>query len=303
MPFGRLISSLLGLFRRSATLVILGLDGAGKTTMLNYLRKGQPGSTIPTVGANYEKLKVRNLEFNVWDLGGQRSLRRIWAEYAEKADAIIFVIDSADRERFDEAKKELWHVVSMIKEKGRNSRGRIPLLVLANKADLEEAATVMEVIDYFELTKLDEIPWQVVWTSALTGFGLFEAFAWLYEQLTGSEVIHPMRIEELVILDEEGNPLVSTSSSKSMTLSAFISLAKNYTEDALREIPQSIEMRNKKIIIAYRKGLLAAALIPKRSPESKVRALLVDVINITSKTRDYGKIKDVLLDMMSKYAE
>ncbi len=295
MPFGKLISNLLGLFKRSATLVILGLDGAGKTTLLNYLRKGEPGSTIPTVGANFERLRVRNLEFNVWDLGGQRSLRRIWAEYAEKADAIIFVIDSADRERFEEAKTELWNVISMMKRK-------IPLLVLANKADLEEAATVMEVIDYFELTKLEGIPWQVVWTSAITGFGLFEAFAWLYEQLTGGEVIHPMRIEELVILDEHGNPLVSTSTSKSLTLSAFLSLTKNYTEDALRDIPQSIEMKDRKIVIAYKKGILAAALIPKRSPESKVRALLMDVINSIAKSKDYSRVKDILIDMMARYA-
>lgn len=296
MPLREILSNLLGLFHKSATLVILGLDGAGKTTLLNYLSKGDPGSTIPTVGANYERFRVRKLEFNVWDLGGQKSLRRIWAEYAEKADAIVFMIDSADRGRFDEAKKELWNVVHLMK---RNA----PLLLLANKADLEEAATVMEVIDYFELTKLEGIPWQVVWTSALTGFGLFEAFAWLYEQLTGGEIMHPMRIEELVILDEQGSPLVSTSSSRSMTLSAFISLIKSYTEDALREIPLTIEMKGKKIVIAYKRGLLAAALIPKESPESKVRALLVDVINITSKTGDYSKVKDVLLDMMTKYVE
>ncbi len=296
MAFRKLISGILGLFRKSATLVILGLDGAGKTTLLNYLKKGEPGSTIPTVGANFERLKVRNLEFNVWDLGGQRSLRRIWEEYAQRADAVIFVIDSADRERFDEAKMEFWNVVPLLR------RG-CPLLVLANKADLEEAATVMEIINYFELTRLDSIPWQVVWTSALTGFGLFEAFAWLYEQLTGGEITHPMRIEELVILDEEGNPLISTTSSQGLTLGAFLSMARNYTKNTLSDIPQSIEMRERKVVIVQRHGLLAAALIPKRSPESKVRALLVDVINSIAKTKDYQRAKDILLDMMAEYVE
>ena len=111
-----------------------------------------------------------------------------------------------------------------------------------------------------------------------------------------------MRIEELVILDEHGNPLVSTSTSKSLTLSAFLSLTKNYTEDALRDIPQSIEMKDRKIVIAYKKGILAAALIPKRSPESKVRALLMDVINSIAKSKDYSRVKDILIDMMARYA-
>ncbi|MDK2372924.1 MAG: Arf family protein [Candidatus Korarchaeota archaeon] len=296
MGFRKLVSGLLGLFRKSATIVILGLDGAGKTTMLNYLMKGEPGSTIPTVGANFERIRIKSIEFNIWDLGGQRSLRRMWAEYADKADAIIFMIDSADEERFDEAKKELWNVVSIMK------RG-VPLLILANKADLEEAATIMEIIERFELTKLEGITWQVVWTSALTGFGLFEAFSWLYEQLTGKQVTHPLRIEEMVILDEEGNPLVSTSSSRSLTLSAFLALTKNYTGEALSDVPQSIEMRDRKIIIVSRGGFLAAALIPKLSPESKVRALLVDVLDNIAKVRDQERAKDILMNMMEKYIE
>ncbi len=296
MAFRRLISGLFRLFKRSATIVILGLDGAGKTTLLNFLMKGEPGETIPTVGANFERVRIRNIEFNIWDLGGQRSLRRMWAEYADKADAIIFMIDSADRERFEEAKEELWKVISMM-------RKGVSLLILANKADLENAATVMEVIDEFELTKLEGITWQVVWTSALTGFGLFEAFSWLYEQLTGKQVMHPLKIEEMIILDDEGNPLISTSSSRSLTLSAFLALTRNYAGEALSDMPQSIEMKDRKIIIVSKYGLLGAALIPKLSPESRVKALLVDVLYNIAKVKDQRRAKDILMEMMERYVE
>ncbi|MEM0192312.1 MAG: Arf family protein [Candidatus Korarchaeum sp.] len=296
MSFQRLVSGIFGLFKKPTTLVILGLDGAGKTTMLNYILRGEPGVTVPTVGANFEKFKIRELEFNVWDLGGQRALRGMWEEYAEKADAVIFVLDSADRERFNEAKEELWRIVSVMK-KGK------PLLVIANKADLDNAATVMEVIEALELTKLEGMTWQIVWASALTGFGLFEAFAWIYEKLTGKEVSHPLRIEELIVLDEKGNPLISTTSTTSLTLSAFISLVRSYTTESLKDIPQTIEMRDKKLIIAIRGGLIGAALIPRYSSESKVKALLVDVLNNVAEVRDREKAREVLIKVVERYVE
>lgn len=296
MSLQRLVSGVLGLFKKPTTLVILGLDGAGKTTMLNYILRGEPGVTMPTVGANFEKFKIRGLEFNVWDLGGQKALRGMWEEYAEKADAVIFVLDSADRERFDEAKEELWRIVSVTKKSK-------PLLVIANKADLDNAATVMEIIEALDLRKLEGMTWQIVWASALTGFGLFEAFAWIYEKLTGKEVSHPLRIEELVVLDEKGNPIISTTSTTSLTLGAFISLVRNYTIESLRDIPQAVEMRDKKLVIAIRGGLMGAALIPRYSSESKVKALLVDVLNNISEVRDREKAKEVLIKVVERYVE
>ncbi|MEM3372181.1 MAG: Arf family protein [Candidatus Korarchaeum sp.] len=291
-----IISGILKLFKEPTKLVILGLDNAGKTTMLNYLLRGEPGSTIPTVGVNFEKFTIRGVEFNVWDLGGQRALRRIWEDYAENADAVIFVVDSADRSRFKEAKEELWRIISVMK---RNK----PLLIVANKADLDNAATVMEIIDALDLRKLEDRTWQIVWASALTGFGLFEAFAWIYEKLTGKEVSHPLRIEELVVLDERGNPLISTTSTTSLTLSAFVSLMRNYTTESLRDIPQTIEMRDKKLIIAIRGGLIGAALIPRYSSESKVKALLVDVLNNIAEVRDREKAREVLIKVVERYVE
>jgi small GTP-binding protein len=296
VSFKRLVSGIFGLFKKPTTLVILGLDGAGKTTMLNYLLTGEPGVTAPTVGANFERFKVRELEFNVWDLGGQKALRGMWEEYAEKADAIIFVVDSADRDRFPEAKEELWRIVSLIKKSK-------PLLIIANKADLENAATVMEVIEALELTKLEGMTWQIVWASALTGFGLFEAFAWIYERLTGKEVSHPLRIEDLIVLDEKGNPIISTSSATSLTLSAFVSLVRNYTTESLKDIPQTIEMRDKRLIIAIREGLIGAALVPRYSSESKVKALLVDVLNNIARVKDRERAREALMEVIERYVE
>ncbi len=290
----KLIKLFLG-FKNSVTIVMLGLDKAGKTTILNYLRSGDPGVTIPTMGANYERFSVRNLELKVWDLGGQKAFRKMWVEYAERADAIIFVIDAADRSRFLEAKQEFWKVVSMVRRK-------VPVLILANKADLENAATPGEIIDFLEPYKLGDRPWQVVWTSGLTGFGLYEAFGWLYEKLTGERILTPVKIEDIIIIDDKGRPLIrSPANSRSVTLSAFLSLAKDFVKESMEDIPTSIEMQDKKIVIVSNTGLLAAAVIPRRAPESQVRALLSDVLNRLVRSKSYDRAKEILTDTISKY--
>jgi hypothetical protein len=145
--------------------------------------------------------------------------------------------------------------------------------------------------------------WQIVWASALTGFGLFEAFAWIYERLTGKEVSHPLRIEDLIVLDERGNPIISTSSTTSLTLSAFVSLVRNYTTESLKDIPQTIEMRDKRLIIAMREGLIGAALVPRYSSESKVKALLVDVLNNIARVKDKERAREVLIEVIERYVE
>ena len=105
--FIRLFQSLFG--SKEVRILILGLDNAGKTTILYRLQNDSEENiqTIPTIGFNVEVLQYKNIKFQVWDLGGQTSIRPYWRCYYPNTDAIIFVVDSCDTERLHIAKQEL----------------------------------------------------------------------------------------------------------------------------------------------------------------------------------------------------
>ncbi|EOY31733.1 ADP-ribosylation factor 3 isoform 2 [Theobroma cacao] len=102
--FTRMFSSLFG--NKEARILVLGLDNAGKTTILYRLQMGEVVSTIPTIGFNVETVQYNNIKFQVWDLGGQTSIRPYWRCYFPNTQAIIYVVDSSDTDRLVIAKEE-----------------------------------------------------------------------------------------------------------------------------------------------------------------------------------------------------
>lgn len=158
-------------------ILILGLDGAGKTTILYRLQVGEVVTTIPTIGFNVETVAYKNLKFQVWDLGGQTSIRPYWRCYFSNTDAIIYVVDSMDRERIGISKTEL---VSMLEEEELKNA---ILCVFANKQDIEGAMTATEVANSLGLPSLKNRKYQIFKTSAVKGSGLDEAMEWLANAL------------------------------------------------------------------------------------------------------------------------
>ncbi|KIH58696.1 ADP-ribosylation factor family protein [Ancylostoma duodenale] len=146
---GGVLSYFRGLFgQREMRILILGLDGAGKTTILYRLQVGEVVTTIPTIGFNVEQVEYKNLKFQVWDLGGQTSIRPYWRCYYANTDAIIYVVDSADRDR-----------------------------------DIAGCLTPAEVHKALGLEALRNRTFQIFKTSAAKGEGLDEAMEWLANNL------------------------------------------------------------------------------------------------------------------------
>jgi len=173
--FSSLFTQLFG--QKERRILILGLDGAGKTTILYKLQVGEVVTTIPTIGFNVETLQYKNLKFQVWDLGGQTSIRPYWRCYYSNTDAIIYVVDSLDKDRMSTSKQEL---VSMLEEEELK---KSILVVLANKQDMEGAMTETEVAKQLGLSGIKDRTFQIFKTSALKGKGLDDAMEWLVDSI------------------------------------------------------------------------------------------------------------------------
>lgn len=148
----------------------MGLDSAGKTTLLYRLKGHQVVETLPTVGFNVEPLEAPgHVSLTLWDVGGQTSLRANWKDHLEGTDALVYVLDSTDEARLPEAVTELMEVLDDPYMAG------VPVLVLANKQEAPEALSLLEIRDRLGLERLQDCCWELHACSALTGAGLSEA--------------------------------------------------------------------------------------------------------------------------------
>jgi len=177
---GLTISSLFKRFLGSKDMRILmvGLDAAGKTTILYKLKLGEIVTTIPTIGFNVETVEYKNINFTVWDVGGQDKIRPLWRHYFQNTQGLIFVVDSNDRERAGEACEELSKMLS--EDELRDAA----LLVFANKQDLPNAMSVAEITDKLGLHSLRQRKWYIQSTCATSGDGLYEGLDWLSNTLS-----------------------------------------------------------------------------------------------------------------------
>ncbi|CAH9136852.1 unnamed protein product [Cuscuta epithymum] len=157
--------------------VMLGLDAAGKTTILYKLHIGEVLSTVPTIGFNVEKVQYKNCIFTVWDVGGQEKLRPLWRHYFNNTDGLIYVVDSLDRERIGNAKQEFQTII------GDPFMLNAIILIFANKQDLRGAMTTTEVCEGLGLRDLRNRKWHIQGTCALKGEGLYEGLDWLSSTL------------------------------------------------------------------------------------------------------------------------
>ena len=178
------------LFRKDEhRILVVGLDGAGKTTFLERLKslytshEGlDPEKIRPTVGLNVARFEAHNANLIFWDLGGAANLRSLWEKYYVETHGVMFVVDSVERERFDEAKSALDKVLA--------SRDLIgcPLLVWCNKSDAPCSKGTDEVMECLGLAKMHhQRQSKAIAGSALNGSGIHEGVEWLVQTIKTSQ--------------------------------------------------------------------------------------------------------------------
>lgn len=163
--------------KKAMRILMVGLDAAGKTTILYKLKLGEVVTTIPTIGFNVETVEYKNISFTVWDVGGQDKIRPLWRHYYTNTQGIIFVVDSNDRERLTEAKEELERM--LLEDDLRDAI----LLIFCNKMDLPDALQPSQVAEQLNLHNMRSRKWHLQSTCATSGDGLYEGLDWLSAEL------------------------------------------------------------------------------------------------------------------------
>ena len=158
--------------KKEMRILMVGLDAAGKTTILYKLKLGGIVTTTPTIGFNIETVEYKNISFTVWDVGGP-----LWSHYFHNTQGLIFVVDSNDRERIGEAKDKLMQMLA------EDELREAVLLIFANKQDLPNAMNAAEITDKLGHHSLRNRNWYIQATCATSGKGLYEGLDWLSNQL------------------------------------------------------------------------------------------------------------------------
>ena len=157
---------------KEVRILMVGLDNAGKTTIVKRVNGEDIGTISPTLGFNIKTMDYKGYRLNIWDVGGQKTLRSYWRNYYEATDGMVWVVDSADVRRLRDCKDELRKLLGEEKLAGAS------LLIFANKQDIPGALTKEEIAAVLELETLGKRHWRIESCSAFTGEGLLEGFDW-----------------------------------------------------------------------------------------------------------------------------
>jgi GTP-binding protein SAR1 len=178
----------LGLYNKNAKILFLGLDNAGKTTLMHMLKDDRLVQHAPTQMPTAEELQIAGVNFKAFDLGGHDIARRVWSSYYASVNAIVFLVDSNDRDRFPEAKRELDGLLS------EDKLSAVPILVLGNKIDIPTAASEDELRQWLGLTYTtgkgkpnasdkQTRPIEVFMCSVVKRMGYGDAFRWVSQYI------------------------------------------------------------------------------------------------------------------------
>jgi GTP-binding protein SAR1 len=186
--FFNLLNS-FGLYNKNAKILFLGLDNAGKTTLMGRLTKDRLQQHAPTQHATSEELQIAGINFKAFDLGGHEIARRVWKDYYAQVDAIVFLVDAVDRDRFGESKRELDGLLN------DDALAKVPFLILGNKIDIPQAASEDELrlalgLNQYtsgkgkvDLSNSDVRPIEIFMCSVAMRMGYKDGFLWMSQYI------------------------------------------------------------------------------------------------------------------------
>ncbi|KAK8082922.1 hypothetical protein PG996_001703 [Apiospora saccharicola] len=154
-------------------ILMLGLDNAGKTTIVKRIVNEDVNTVSPTLGFIIKTVEYEGYKLNIWDVGGQKTLRSYWRNYFEKTDALIWVVDATDRLRIQDCREELHGLLQEERLSGAC------LLIFANKTDVQGCMDDNEILEGLQLRAIKTHQWQILRCSAISGTNLNEGLAWV----------------------------------------------------------------------------------------------------------------------------
>ena len=247
------------LFAKEKKIVICGLDNAGKSTLVSFLQKGTFVQHTPTMGKELSKLEVQGIPINLMDMGGQKDFRDLWLGELSNASCVIFMIDAKARERFNEAKEELWKLSSVFKKK--------PLIILTNKNDLAPVASMGDIIKALDLHKIDTF--EILPISCKTGYGIVSAFMKIYYKLTGKQLGNVVSPLALTVFDRGGIPLTSSSNQDILHGGLFAAITQ-YAKESFNSELNQIRLEGN-IIIFKRTNHLMGSIVLREEDSDNIK--------------------------------
>ncbi len=311
----------LDIGKKGVSVTILGLENAGKTTLVQRLKTNAfVTDTVPTPSLNIEIVKYNDILLKIFDLAGHPQQRNsLWLNYSSYSYGIIFVLDSNDRDRLLEAKEWFWYLIDNIAiEK------QITIMFLANKADLD-CMSLDEIIETLELNKISKFPkasFQIFKTSNMTGKNIEYAMDWFTKKLKEISDIKRATPKALMISTIVGKVLsfldFSEISEKKTDISRFLSLIFRTAKSFLKNQHISmISTEEVKFVIQEEEGILISLIIDpddshveaqryldlihshfKHNPEEQKKEFhefLFQLFEISEDDREYVKEIDVTL--------
>ncbi len=238
------------IFTKEKKVVICGLDSAGKSTMVSFLQNGTFMEHTPTMGKDMSTMEVQGIRINLMDMGGQKDFRDLWIGEANNAECVIFMIDAYARERFNEARDELWKLSNVFKKK--------PLIILANKYDLQPIAQLSEIIDALELKKLPSF--EILPVSCKTGYGIVRAFMKIYYKLSGKQLTKRLSIKGVTVFDKAGIPLTS-SSNQDILQGGLFSAISSFVQESFNSELNQLKIGGHIIVFKRSQNLLGSIVL------------------------------------------
>ncbi|XP_060076071.1 uncharacterized protein LOC132555725 [Ylistrum balloti] len=205
------------LFKKPEMRVLLnGLDAAGKTTILYKLKLGEVVTTIPTIGFNVETVEYKNISFVTWDVGGRGKMRPLYRHYYPGVKAIVFVVDSSDRDRMEQAREEL-HAISK-----EGELKDVNIAIVANKQDLKCAMTPKEIDEKMDVSTIRKThTCEVFGTTATTGEGLYDMMDWLVDVTTRRQTMEILTGKDQDVTVKKGHKSLYFTSTLSYIKQVF----------------------------------------------------------------------------------